>query len=69
MAPGVHGHAAEPTVQTGWGAERGDDVWLISQIKADAKKETERKSWSRVCFSTTARKVPSRSRTAVSFLI
>ena len=58
MAPGVHGHAAEPAVQMGWGAERGDDGWLISQIKADAKKETERKSCNRVCFGTTARKVP-----------
>ena len=45
-----------------WGAETGDDVWLISQMKAGAKKETEeeneRKSCSRVCYS--------RSRTALS---
>lgn len=40
----------------------GDDVWLICQVKAGAKKETkegnERKSCSRVCFSRMAKKAP-----------
>lgn len=53
FARGAHGHAAEPAAQTDGGAEMGDDFWLISQMKAGAKKETEeenkRKSCGRVC--------------------
>ena len=37
----AHGHAAEPAVQMDGGAETGADVWLISQMKAGAEKETE----------------------------